>query len=219
MAREQLAKGSDPSEEKRREKLKTITLSENTFHAVAQEWFLRMSSDWSETYSASIERILRKDIYPYIGKRPVAELEPPEILAVLRRMEKRVGDTTRRARQTCSQVFRYAVQTGKCKRDITADLRGAIKRRPKENFAAITDPQGVGELLRAIEGYQGEYVTLCALKFSPLVYVRPGNIRAAEWSEFDLEAATWTIPAAKLKLSTQTKRTNRAEDAETVPLS
>lgn len=219
LAHEQVMKGDDPSEEKRREKLKTILLGENTFQAIGEEWFLRMSPDWSDTYNASIERILKKDIYPYIGKRPIAEIEPPEVLAVLRRMEKRVGDTTRRARQISSQVFRYGVQTGKCSRDITADLRGAIKRKPKQHFAAITDPQQVGELLRAIDGYQGEYTTASALQLSPLVFVRPFNIRAAEWEEIDLEAGLWTIPAAKLKLSTEKKRANKPEDAETVPLS
>ncbi len=218
-ARERLAKGVDPSEYKRREKLQAKTDSENTFQSVSDEWFIRESAGWSQTYIASVDRILKKDINPFIGTRPIADIEPPEVLSVLRRMEKRVGDTTRRAQQISSQVFRYGVQTGKCKRDVTADLKGAIKRKPKKHFAAIIDPKGVGELLRAIEGYQGEYSTLCALRFSPLVFVRPFNIRAAEWVEFDLDAALWTIPAAKLKLSTEKKRENLPKDAETVPLS
>lgn len=218
-AREQLAKGIDPNDEKRRDKIKAVAVQADTFQAVADEWFLRNSVDWSKSYIDSVNRIMKRDVFPYIGTRPISELEPYDVLAVLRRMEKRVGDSTRRCKQLCGQIFRYAVQSGKCVRDVTVDLAGAIKTPQKRNLAAITEAPLIGDLLRSIEGYQGDFKTVCALKFSPLVFVRPGNVRRAEWSEFDLDAAMWIIPAAKLKLSTEKKRLNLPEDAETVPLS
>ena len=219
LAREQLTKGEDPSDVKRREKLKALAAASDTFEATADEWYLRQYPDWSKSYQDSVARILKKDIYPYIGRRKISELKPHDVLDILRRMEKRVGDTTRRAQQICGQIFRYGVQCGKCERDVTTDLKGAIKRRPKKNFAAITDADGISQLLRAIDGYKGEYATLKALQLAPLVFVRPGNLRMMEWTELDLESALWTIPASKLKLSTEKKRTNRPEDAEQVPLS
>ena len=218
LAREQLAKGADPSDEKRREKIKALSVQSDTFKAISGEWFVRASADWSKSYIDSVNRILERDIYPYIGGRPISELEPHDVLAVLRRMEKRVGDTTRRAQQICGQIFRYAVQAGKCQRDVTVDLKGAIKIPSKKHFSAITGASEIGGLLRSINGYQGDFKTLCALQLSYLLFVRPGNIRRAEWCEFDLSAGLWTLPAAKLKLSTEKKRANLPEDAETVPL-
>jgi len=219
LAREQLAKGEDPGDIKRREKLQSLAAAADTFEAAADEWYLRVSADWSKSYQDSVARILRKDVHPYIGRRPIAELKPHDVLAVLRRMEARVGDSTRRAQMICGQIFRAAVQAGKCERDVTTDLKGAIKTRAKKHMAAITDPVGTGELLRAIDGYTGELATLKALQIAPLVFVRPGNLRMMEWSEIDTDAALWTIPAAKLKLSTERKRANLPEDAEQVPLS
>lgn len=219
LAREQLAKGEDPSDVKRRGRLQALAAAADTFEAVADEWYLRQYPDWSKSYQDSVARILKKDIYPYIGRRKIAELKPHDVLDILRRMEKRVGDSTRRAQQLCGQVFRYGVQSGKCERDVTADLKGAIKRRPKRHFAAITDNIGIGELLRAMDGYKGQYATLKAMQLAPLVFVRPSNLRQMEWSELDIDSAIWTIPAAKLKLSTEKKRANKPEDAEQVPLS
>lgn len=219
LAREQLAKGNDPSDVKRRERLQSLAVSSNTFQALADEWYLRQFPDWSNSYQNAVARILKKDIYPYIGKRPIAEIKPHDVLDVLRRMESRVGETTRRAQQICGQIFRYAVQSGKCERDVTADLKGAIKVPRRKHLSAITDPVGTGELLRAIDGYKGELATLKALQLAPLVFVRPANLRMMEWSEIDIESALWTIPASKLKLSTEKKRSNLEEDAEQVPLS
>jgi len=219
LAREQLAKGEDPGDVKRRERLRALAAAADTFEAIADEWYLRKCSDWSKSYQDSVARILKRDVYPYIGRRKIAELKPHDVLDVLRRLEKRVGETTRRAKQICGQIFRYGVQSGKCERDVTHDLKGALKTRAHEHYAAITDRSAIGDLLRVIDGYKGEYATLKALQLAPLVFVRPGNLREMEWSEIDIDSAVWTIPAAKLKLSTEKKRANRPEDAEQVPLS
>ena len=219
LARELLANGEDPSDEKRRAKLQSLAAAADTFEAVSNEWYLRESGGWSDSHQATVSRILKKEINPYIGRRRIEELKPHDVLAVLRRMEKRVGDTTRKAKQITGQIFRYGVQCGKCERDVTHDLKGAIKTKPRKGYAAIVDAVGTGELLRAIDGYQGEYATLKALQLAPLVFVRPANLRMMEWTEIDVESALWTIPAAKLKLSTAKKRANLPEDAEQVPLS
>lgn len=218
-ARAALASGVDPKAAKDREKLETIRQQTNTFDSVSEEWRAYESPHWSKSHNNSVNRILRKDVLPWLGSRPIDELEPPEVLQVLRRMEKRVGDSTRKAKQIMGQIFRYGVQNGHCQRDPTADLKGAIKKRPVKHYAAITDPAKFGELLRAVERYGGEYSTTQALKFAPLVMTRPQNIRLIEWSEINLDVGLWEVPAAKIKLKQTLKNADRAEDAQTVPLS
>ncbi|PIE01440.1 MAG: integrase [Thiothrix nivea] len=218
-ARQWLSKGVDPKAAKDRKKLEAIRHHENTFQSIAEQWQDYESTHWSESHANSVERILRRDVLPWLGSRPVNEIEPPELLQILRRMEKRVGDTTRKARQVMGQIFRYGVQHGFCQRDPTADLRGAIKRTPVKHYPAITDPAKLGELLRAIDRYGGDYTTTQALKFIPLVMTRPQNIRLMEWSEVDMAAGLWHVPANKIKLKQTLKNANRPEDGQTVPLS
>lgn len=217
-AKQWLAQGIDPKAGKDREKLDAIKNSLNTFASVSDEWRGYESQHWSESHIRSVERILRKDVLPWMGNRPINEIDPPEVLQVLRRMEKRVGDSTRKARQIIGQVFRYGVHNGFCQRDPTADLKGAIKKQPQKHYPAITEPAKLGELLRAIERYNGEYVTQQALKFSTFVMVRPQNIRFVEWSEINLDTALWHVPACKLKMGQALKTANRPEDAQVVPL-
>lgn len=219
LAREQLAGGEDPGDVKRRDRLKALAAASDTFQAMGDEWYLRQYPQWSKSYQDSVARILSKDLYPYIGKRKISDLKAHDVLEVLRRMEKRVGDSTRRAKQISSQIFRYSVQAGKCERDVTVDLAGAIQVPAKRKMSAITDAVGIGCLLRVIDGYTGELTTLRALQLAPLVFVRPGNLRKMEWDEIDVESSLWSIPAAKLKLSMAKKRANLPEDAEQVPLS
>jgi integrase len=127
-------------------------------------------------------------VYPYIGSRPIAKLGATDVLKVLKRIEgRRIHETAHRTRQRCSQVFRYAVQTERAAHDVTADLRGALAPVVSEHHAGITEPARIAELLRAIEGYMGHVVTACALKLAPLMFVRPGELRHAEWTEFDLD--------------------------------
>jgi integrase len=140
-------------------------------------------------------------ISPWIGKRPIVEIKAPELLAVLRRIESRgTLDTAQRVRIICGQVFRYAVVTGRAERDPTTDLKGALPQPKKIHRAAITEPKEVGKLLRAIDSYQGSFVVQCALKLAPLFFVRPGELRHAEWEEIDLKNAEWNIPGSKMKM-------------------
>jgi integrase len=199
-ARRQLANGFDPGEIRKAQKQSTIQETE-TFEAIAREWHTRFFSTWSEGYAATLMSRLELYIFPWIGKRPIAEIKVPELLAVLRRIESRgILDTTQRVRIICGQVFRYAVVTGRAERDPTTDLKGALPQPQKINRAAITEPKKAGKLLRAIDSYQGSFVVQCALKLAPLVFVRPGELRHAEWEEIDLENAEWNIPGSKMKM-------------------
>src|SRR5207244_3195569 len=145
--------------------------------------------------------MLDEFLIPEIGSRPIADVAAPELLAALRKVEQRgTHETAHRAKQLAGRVIRYAVATGRATRDPSNDLRGALAPVVARNHAAITEPTRIGELLRAIDGYQGQPMTGCALKLAPLVFVRPGELRGAEWSEFDLEAAEWRIPAARMKM-------------------
>jgi integrase len=144
---------------------------------------------------------LEQGIFPWLGAKPIREIAAPDLLAALRRIEERGAiETAHRTKQACGQVFRYAVATGRAERDPTGDLRGAIPPANGKRFATITEPKAVGKLLRAIEGYEGSFIVRCALRLAPLVFVRPGELRTAEWAEFDLERAEWRIPGEKMKM-------------------
>ncbi|MGP8155154.1 MAG: tyrosine-type recombinase/integrase [Smithella sp.] len=199
-ARRQLANGFDPVEIRKVQKQASIQETE-TFEAIAREWHTRFFSTWSKGYAETLMSRLELYVFPWIGKRPIAEIKVPELLSVLRRIESRgTIDTSHRVRIICSQVFRYAVVTGRSERDPTMDLKGALPQPHKTHRAAITEPKEVGKLLRAIDGYQGSFVVQCALKLAPLVFVRPGELRRAEWSEIDLKSAEWNIPGSKMKM-------------------
>jgi len=196
-ARELIAAGVDPSEKRKAEK----NAPENSFEAVAREWFNKFRSQWVDSHSDKIIRRLERDVFPWIGTRDVGTIKPPELLTVLRRVEARGAiETAHRAMQNCGQVFRYAIATGRAERDPSADLRGAIPPSKGKSHAAITEPGRIAGLLRAIDGYTGTLVTRCALRLAPLVFVRPGELRKAEWSEFDLDTAEWRIPASRMKM-------------------
>jgi integrase len=197
--RKVIAKGIDPAAQRRAEKLADA----NTFEAVARECIEKRLANRSAGTVERAEWMLQTFIYPYIGSKPLDKIEPPDVLVALRRVEARGRhETARRTRQRISMVFRYGVATGRCKRDITADLDGALTTPTKKHHASITDPAHIVDLLRAIDGYIGHGVTLYALKIAPYVFVRPGELRHAEWSEFDLDSAEpqWLIPAHKMKM-------------------
>lgn len=203
-ARRQLAAGIDPGEHRKARKSALTERSGNSFEVVAREWFARCSPNWAAGHADKIIRRLERDIFPWLGGRPIADIKAPELLATLRRIESRGAiETAHRAQQNCSQVFRYAVATGRAERDPTGDLRGALTPVKERHHASITDPRRVGELMRAIEGYRGSFVTRCALRLAPLVFVRPGELRKAEWTEFDLDRAEWRIPASRMKAREQ----------------
>ena len=196
-ARTLLADGIDPGTKRLAERAARV----ESFEAVAREWFARQSTRWFPGHANKILRRLERDVFPYIGDRPVGSLTAPDVLAVLRRIENRNAvETAHRALQNCSQVLRYAVATGRAQSDVTRDLRGSLTPWKSGHFASITEPAKVGDLLRAIDTFTGSAVVAAALKLAPLVFVRPGELRTAEWSEIDLKASEWTIPAQKMKL-------------------
>ncbi len=217
-ARALLEEGVDPSEARRAEKASRSEVVVNGFEAVAREWHATIHLAQVSAGHASRTLIrLEQDVFPWLGGLPVGEIKAPQLLQAMRRIEARGAiETAHRALQACGQVFRYAIATGRAERDPTPDLRGALKAVLVQHMAAITDPKRVGDLLRAIESYKGMPITRAALQLAPLVFVRPGELRKAEWIEFDLDAAQWRIPAARMK---RTKQEKLSGAAHVVPLS
>ncbi len=199
-ARRQLANMIDPGAVRKAQK-QVKTESTETFEIIAREWHAKFTPSWNSRHAEGLLKRLERDVFPYVGAMPIKEIKAIELLKVLRRVESRGAlESTHRIRAICGQVFRYAIATGRAERDPAADLRGALPTVQTINRAAITEPAKVGELLRAIDGYQGGFVVQCALRFAPLVFVRPGELRHAEWSEIDFENAEWNIPAGKMKM-------------------
>lgn len=195
-----VANGVDPSVNRRVQKAAKAERSANSFEAIAREWFAKHSPGWADTHSSKIIRRLEKDVFPWIGGRPISEISAPELLTVLRRIEGRgTLDTAHRAGGNCSQVFRYAIATGRAERDPVPDLRGALPPARGGNFAAITDPAKVGALLRAIDAFEGTFVVQSALRLAPLIFVRPGELRRALWEEIDFDRAEWRYWVTKTK--------------------
>lgn len=200
-ARRLLAAGTDPGEHRKAEKQAGEDRAANSFEAVAREWFGKFAPNWAASHAGKIMGRLENDLFPWIGSRPVAEIKAPELLRCLRRIESRGAlETAHRVLQNAGQVFRYAIATGRADRDPSTDLRGALAPWKPQHYPAPTDPKAVGELLRAIDGYTGGNVVKAMLRLAPLVFVRPGELRQAEWAEIDLEAAEWNIPAHKMKM-------------------
>ena len=199
-ARGQLAHGIDPGEVRKAQK-KADTEETETFEVIAREWHAKFKGAWSEGHAATNMRRLEVDLFPWIGSRPISDIKAPELLATIRRVESRGAlEAAHRIRTIAGQVFRYAVATGRAERDPSADLRGALPQPPRRHLAAIVDPKEVAPLLRALDGYQGHFVVKCALRLAPLFFVRPGELRHAEWDEVSLEEAVWNIPANKMKM-------------------
>ncbi|MDA8350860.1 MAG: tyrosine-type recombinase/integrase [Pseudomonadota bacterium] len=205
-AKKLLVRGTDPGEKKRAGKI----VQSDTFRLVAEEWLGLQARKLATVTLEKGRWMLETFIFPRLGDKLINDIKAPELLAALRAIEsKGHHETATRTKQRVGQVMRYAIATGRAERDITADLRGALAPVPTKNRAAITDPAQVGELLRALDGYQGEPATAAALKLAPLTFVRPGELRGAEWREFDLDAAEWRIPGERMKMG----------DAHIVPLS
>lgn len=200
-AKKLLANGVDPGEVKKAQKAAIVAETENAFEIVAREWHGKFSGQWSPGHAATIMDRLTRDVFPWLGSKPVGEVKPIDLLAVLRRIEGRGAlETAHRVRTICGQVLRYAVATGRAERDSAADLRGALPPVREKHHAALTDPKEVAELLRAIEGFQGTFHVKCALKLSPMLFVRPGELRQMEWSEIDFNEERWNLPAEKMKM-------------------
>ena len=215
-AKLQKSEGRDPVQVRQIEKLKALTPAGDTFKATAEEWYAMKLDSWSSHYAIREKRNLEKDLFPFLGHRHIGEIEAIELLAVVRRVEERGAlDVAHRVLTTAGQVWRYAVATGRAARDVSADIKGALKPHHGKHFAAITDPVKLGELIRIIRGYQGGPIVRAALQLAPMLFQRPGELRAAAWAEFDLDAASWTIPAARMKRRVDGKKNG---DPHLVPL-
>jgi len=203
-ARKLLAAGIDPGEHRKAVKLAKAENGANTFEVIGREWFQKQAACWTPANQKKVIGILERDVFPWLGKRPVEDITAPELLKVLNRIEERgVVGTAHRALQMCGQIFRYAVASGRAKFNPCADLRGALTPVKSKHYGSITDPEKVGALMRAIKGYVGEHVVRYALRLAPLVFVRPGELRGARWPEIDFEKALWNIPAARMKIKSQ----------------
>ncbi|OJY61904.1 MAG: hypothetical protein BGP16_15320 [Sphingobium sp. 66-54] len=209
-ARKQLAAGADPSFEKKRAKVRAQASAANKFGDIAREYVEKRTKEgWAEATVAKAEWLF-EHFGGNLSRYPVTEIEPADVLAVLRGVEAKGNlETARRLLQFASRVFRHAVATARLGSDPTRDLKGALTAPQPKHHAAIVQPARVGELLRAIEGYEGNYITKYALELAPHVFVRPGELRQATWSEFDFGEAVWTIPAGRMKM----------RKSHTVPLS
>lgn len=199
-ARKLLANEVDPAENRKQQKTAKAARAANSFEVVAREWIAKNTPTWAATHASKIVRRLEMYVFPWLGGRPIAEINAPELLAMARRVEgKGALETAHRVLQNCGQVFRYAVATGRAERDPTGDLRGALQPVKSSHMAAITEPRKVAELLRTLDGYQGTLIVRCALQLAPLVFVRPGELRTAEWKDIDLDAAEWRFTASKTR--------------------
>ena len=208
--------GRDPVHIRKVEKLRATTADADTFKVTALEWYEMKLDSWSSHYAIREKRNLEKDLFPHFAARHIGDIQPIELLAAVRAVEERGAlDVAHRVLTTAGQVWRYAVATGRAQRDISADIKGALKPHHGKHFAAITDPLKLGELIRVIRGYQGGPIVRAALQLAPMLFQRPGELRAAAWAEFDLDAAMWTIPAARMKRSVDGKRNG---DPHQVPL-
>ncbi|MHB1091541.1 tyrosine-type recombinase/integrase [Thiobacillus sp.] len=202
-ARRQLADGIDPGALRKANKARAAACAANSFEAVARSWFAKAYADKAQTTRDKTITRLEQDVFPWIGARPVSEIAAPDVLEVIRRIEQRGAiDIARRVFNYVGRTLRYADSLGMVARDVSAsiDLGLVLPDRDTRHHAAITSPQAVGGLMRAIDGFTGGFVTLCALKLSALTFVRPGELRHAEWEEIDLDGATWSIPGSRMKM-------------------
>jgi len=199
-ARKLLANGVDPGAVRKAQKQSKIEDTE-TVEVIAREWHEKFKSTWTEGHADKLRRCLERDVFPWIGTRPIKEIKAPELLTVLRRVESRgVLEGAHRVRGICNMIFRYAVATGRAERNPAQDLIGSLPPVKEKHLAAIIEPKKVRELLLAIDGYSGSYVVKLALQLSPLVFVRPGELRHMEWEEVNFENDLWSIPAEKMKM-------------------
>lgn len=199
-ARALLADGIDPGENRKAAKAAKVERASNSFEGIAREWFDKNKPTWAPSHADKIIARLENDVFPWLGGKAIADITAPDVLAVLRRIEGRgTLDTAHRASGNCSQVFRYAIATGRALRDPVPDLRGALPPVVKTNFAALTNPDEVAALLRAIDAFKGTFVVQSALRLAPLLFVRPGELRQAQWADIDLDKSEWRYHVTKTK--------------------
>jgi integrase len=216
-AREQSAGGSDPMTAKREARAAKLTQGENTFRVLAMEWYGTKKGGWSTTHADTTMERMEKNLFPWLGSRAITEIEAPEVLATLRRIETRGAiDTTHRVKAITNSVFRYAIATGRAVRNPAADVGVALKTTVKGHHPAIVEPKRFAQMLRDIYAYSGSNITRAAVQIHALTFQRPNEIRGMEWAEIDLETGVWTIPPARMKNVLARKKHG---EAHVVPLS
>ena len=197
-ARRLIAQGVDPSARRKEIRRQRVVDAENSFEVVAREWFQKQAPIWSDIHQKNVISKLEKNIFPYLGHNTVAAVSAPNLLRVLRKIEERGAiETAHRTLSICGQVFRYAIATARAERDVAADLKGALPPVKRKHLPAIVDPERLGALLLEIDGYSGTLPVQCALKLAPLVFLRPGELRKAKWSDINLDDATWSFIVRK----------------------
>lgn len=203
-ARKLLAAGQDPAQVRKEAKQAKSAAASHTFEAVAREWLRKTSADRAESTQAKNVSWLERNIFPEIGAMPISSIKTRDVLGALEKIEARGAiESAHKIKQLCGQVFRFAVRKGIAERDITADLRGALARIPRTHYAAITKPDEVATLLRAIDSYVGHPYCTAALRLAPMLFQRPGELRAMEWAELDFVKSEWNIPASKMKMGNE----------------
>ncbi|PQP01207.1 integrase [Massilia phosphatilytica] len=200
-ARQLVSAGVDPMAAKRQDRATRILAESSTFESMARAYLVKIAPNRTPSTLEKNTAWLERNVFPTLGAKPISAISPRDVLAVLQKIEARGAvESAHKIKQLCGQVFRFAVANGLAERDVTVDLRGALTAVPKANYAAITEPDRVGALLRAINAYSGHPYARAALKLTPLLFVRPGELRAAEWAEINLDAAEWRIPGSKMKM-------------------
>jgi len=199
-ARKLLANGVDPSENRKAKKRASLDSSENSFEVVAREWLAFYMKNKAASHSEKVIRRFERFLFPWLGSKLIADITPPQVLEAVKRIENLGSlETAHRTLQACGQVFRYAVQTGRAVRDVTADLKGALPPTNTNHMATLTEPKEVAELLRAIDGFKGTFTVQCALRIAPMLFVRPSELRMAKWKDIDLDAGEWRYVVSKTK--------------------
>jgi integrase len=197
-ARRDLSQGVDPGVARKTAKTDRKDRASNSFEAVAREWYAKEETTWAPAHATRVKRLMERDVFPWLGGEPVADINAPHLLKVLRRIESRDAiDTAHRARGYCGEVFRFAIASGLAERDPAADLRDALKTAKGSHFPAVIDPVRLGGILRAFDAYQGTPIVSAALRMMPMVFVRPGELRTARWADIDLDKAEWRFVTSK----------------------
>lgn len=221
-AKQKLESGVDPSIHKQMQKHTTKSQYENTFESIANEWYLSMKDHWSESHGERVISYLKRDVYPWLGSMPIESIKAPEIITIIKRVSGRGAlDAAKRVKGFVQQVFDYAVAHAKVSRNPAKDINLSIILPPREkkHFATLTNPEKIGELMRAIDNFQGTLVVKSALKLSTMVMLRPSEVSNAEWSEIDFDNEMWTIEVRRMKARQHVKKSNDPEKAHYVPLS
>lgn len=192
--------GQDPNTLKRKARARAAVGADCSFEKIARDWYETRRAEWAEGYAERMISRLEKDVFPWLGRLPIDQIDTPTVVATVKRIQERGAiDTAHRMRDAISMIYRYAIASGLTDRDPAAHVRGALKKPETKHMAAITDPEELAGLLRAIRGYSGTLIVRTALQLAPMLMVRPGELRHARWEEIDLDAATWTIPATRMK--------------------